>query len=109
MTPEWTANNFKGTRLLGMIGTGSENAKTIKQISEALDISPRETARIIADLRKRGVLICGDSTGIYLPKTTQEIRRYYQTARKRAVSALVALKETRKAAGIADDQLMMDL
>lgn len=109
MTPERTADSFKGTRLLGLIGTGAENSKTIKQISEALDISPRETARIIAELRKKGVLICGDCNGIYLPKTTQEIRRYYQTARKRAVSALAALKETRKAAGVADDQLMMDL
>lgn len=70
--------------------------------------SEREARREIESYRMRGTLIASDGGGYFIPTSIEEIAAYYRRHRKRAITTLRSLKETRrflKSSGIDLSQL----
>lgn len=77
------------------IGTGEENAVSLKDLMELTDLKARDVHHCIEDMRSGGAVICSSNSGYFYPETEEELRRYVRREHARA-SAI--MKNTRAAA-----------
>lgn len=75
------------------IPVGRNNAISMRELSEQLNISPRTTRAIIQKARADGEPICSDweNGGYYLPNDSTEAKTYLNQQRARIRSARAAL------------------
>ena len=92
-------------KLIRLIPKGEANAISMHTLSVYLDCSERETRRIIKYARLAGKVICGDSSGYYLPETVAELRAYYHLAKERAATSRKCLKAVCRALEIEGEHL----
>lgn len=86
----------KYDKFLWFIPTGKRNAVLRRHLVTAWGVKDvRQVSRLISQMRKDGVIICADESGIYLPANTQEIEDFYYLMHERSLSLLSALKTTR--------------
>ena len=71
-----------------MLSRGKENARTAKELSEALGCTPRDVTRAIERERRQGIPICasnsGTARGYYLAADDAELALYIRRLGKRA-------------------------
>ena len=81
-----------------LIPFGKDNAVSRNTLKNRLNCSERELYRSIQAARLDGCLICSNKKkgGYYRPSSPEEMREYYQTARKTGVSILATLKSLRQ-------------
>ena len=82
--------------LLLLLPEGRSNAIPMQMLAERFGVDPRSLRAAIARAREAGEIIAGDSAGYYRPASKEELRRYYHTAKRRALSGLRALKAARR-------------
>lgn len=76
---------------------GEENAITGTECAKRLGYaSTRDFQKAVSDERRTGSLILSNGRGYYRPSSVEEVKRCYQTIRKRAVSTMAMLVEMRK-------------
>ena len=68
----------------------------MRELADRLGIDERALRAAILQAREAGEIIAGDSAGYYRPADKAELRRYYHTAKRRALSGLRALKAARR-------------
>ena len=83
-------------KLFSLLPEGRSNAIPMQILAEQLGVDPRSLRAAIARAREAGEIIAGDSAGYYRPADKAELRRYYHTAKRRALSGLRALKAARR-------------
>ncbi len=83
-------------KLFSLLPEGRSNAIPMQILAEQLGVDPRSLRAAIARAREAGEIIAGDSAGYYCPASKEELRRYYHTAKRRALSGLRALKAARR-------------
>ena len=82
--------------LIELRPVGKENSITRKRLANELGLTERDTSRRVHDLRAAGFIILSGSQGYYIATDKSEVKEFYVTMRKRAVSLLSVLKTTRK-------------
>jgi len=65
-------------------------------IREVLNIEPRVTAQMVADLVSVGFPVCSSAFGYYTPETEAEWNEYLSRERSRAMSLLKKVSEANK-------------
>ena len=83
-------------KLLALLPEGRENAVSMRDLADRLNIDQRALRAAILQAREAGEIIAGDSAGYYRPADKTELRKYYFAARKRSLSGLKALKAARR-------------
>lgn len=82
--------------LINLLPIGKENSISRKRLANELGLTERDTSRRVHDLRAAGFIILSGSQGYYIASDKAEVKEFYVTMRKRAVSLLSVLKTTRK-------------
>lgn len=83
--------------LLSLIPKGRSNAIQRKYLINALGVkSVREVSSIVASARNAGLIIASCTDGYYIPENEAELEEFYNWMRGKSLSALKALKATRK-------------
>lgn len=76
---------------------GEQNAISGKDAAKLLGFSDARAFQIAVNAERRtGSLILSNGHGYYRPENKEEVRRCYQTIRKRAVSTMAMLVEMRR-------------
>lgn len=91
-----------------LLRPGRENAVSVEDLTRATGYSRRQIVRLVKDERDAGEIILSASDepyGYYLPGTQEEIRRFADSMRKRAISSFQALKPAAEALKQTDGQL----
>lgn len=70
--------------------------RTRRELSQALDISDRRLRKRIAEARELGYAIVNQGDGYFIPEDLSDMKQFYFTERKRALSILRGLKRLRK-------------
>lgn len=83
-------------KIYQIIPEGRNNAVSMSQLSERLHVDARQCRKIISEMRNQGYLIVGDNHGYYVPTTNEELFRWYQSVRSRAMTGLKGLKYARR-------------
>ena len=78
-----------------IIPEGKQNAVSMSQLSKILQTDTRQCRKIVSEMRNHGYLIIGDSHGYYKPVTNEELFRWYQSVKSRAMTGLKSLKYAR--------------
>lgn len=78
--------------LFEIIPAGAKNAVSMDALANYYGADTRAVRQLIYNARCAGFVIAGDKHGYYRPDTRQELERYYNTARRRALSGLYALR-----------------
>lgn len=86
----------KQNNRLNDIPTGYENGISNKDLQKKWKTNKRGVSAEVEKLRNKGVIIGSGNSGYFLPETDEELERFYLTMRKKAVSLLSALSQTRK-------------
>lgn len=86
----------KQKELLTDIPEGYENGISNDDLQAKWNTSKRGVSAEVERLRKKGVIICSGNSGYFMPENDEELERFYLTMRKKAVSLLSALSQTRK-------------
>lgn len=94
-TGEHTKNDRTLT-IAEILPHGKENAISMGHLATYFGTSERDIRSMIHKARCDGSIICGDSSGYYLPETREELLRWYRLAKKRSLSGLKALKAARR-------------
>lgn len=81
--------------LLDYIPTGKENAISAPELSKANGRNVRVNRNIVLTMRKKGVPICSDEHGYYLPADETECRAYIHAQLSRIGNGYAALKPFR--------------
>jgi len=71
------------SRLLELIPTGRDNARTAQEISDVLGWGRRDFTKEVEKLRCKGVAVCACAGGYFLAETTEELENYCKRFRKR--------------------------
>ncbi len=76
--------------ITNFIGTGRENAVTRGELVAILNLPDRQIRRLIQEARDRGEIIINaqDGAGYYMSNDVGELKRQYQSNRRRALSVL---------------------
>lgn len=82
--------------ILNYLPRGKKNAISRRELVAAVGYSDRRTRKIISRLRQKGYLIINLQKGYYLSDDIKDLERHYWQERKRALTILKALKETRR-------------
>lgn len=80
-------------KLIELIPYGRQNAISMRDLSERLNIDPRKLRALIQRERERGAPICSDweHGGYYIPLNEFEARIYFNQQRHRIKTARAAL------------------
>lgn len=62
--------------LLELLGIGSENARTAKELGKLLNLESRTVMQEIHNLRIQGNLICANQHGLFKPKTIEDVKKF---------------------------------
>ena len=73
----------------------SNTPRTRRELREALDISDRLLRKRIAEARELGYAIVNQGDGYFIPEDLSDMKQFYFTERKRALSILRGLKRLR--------------
>jgi hypothetical protein len=98
--------------ICNFIGTGRENAVTREQLRIRLNLPDRKIRKLIQDARDRGEIILNDQSGAgyYMSDDIGELKRQFNTNRRRALSILRQQKYLRQKIEAAekDDQITLE-
>ena len=90
--------DYSDIDILSVIPTGRENAISMREIADLLDLdSTRPVRKLINEARTDGTLICSGDNGYWLPESLEEVRDSYNRSRSMALSILASLKVQRLA------------
>lgn len=94
------------------IGRGKDQAVTREWLRAALNLPDRAVRKLIADARDRGAPIINDQDGMgyYITDDVRQLRRQYNTNRRRAMSILRQQKYLRRRISeiMIEDQITID-
>ena len=89
-------NDRLSLSIADLLPRGKAQAVSMLHLADYLGCTDREIRAMIHRARCEGSIICGDSSGYYLPETREELIRWYRLAKKRSLSGLKALKAARQ-------------
>ena len=86
------------SRLLACVPIGKANALHEKQLIEIYgnNITIRQFQKILNSARNEGVIICSDNSGVFLPKSIEELKDFYHINHSRSLNTLKMLKGVKK-------------
>lgn len=62
--------------IYGLLGTGKGAALTASELSQLVNLTPRDVTRLIEKERQGGKIICADNGGYYRPATPGDAALY---------------------------------
>ena len=62
--------------IYGLLGTGKDAALTASELSQLVNLTPRDVTRLIEKERQGGKIICADNGGYYRPATPGDAALY---------------------------------
>ena len=83
-------------RLADLLPIGKEKAVKSKELQEQLHLTRREVSQAVHDLRQKGMSICSDTYGYYIPKNGEELVQGYDCLWGKVIGNLSALKPMRR-------------
>ena len=86
----------KSEKLLACLKTGKRNAQLVPDIAKALGVDVREVSNIASDLRNHDYNVIGDSAGMYIAETDEEILHFVRCQHSRGVSNFKSISKMRK-------------
>lgn len=92
IVPDWAS--IVATQL----GFGRDNARTIGDIQERLNVPRRTVEAAIEQLRRSGSPVCTGSDGAWLTDSATELRQHADALRSRAVTVMLGARALRATA-----------
>lgn len=88
--------NPKYMSLTSLIGTGEENATSMRELARLCSTSCREIRKTIERARTDGEIICSSDAGYYIPSCRSELVEYYTRTRFRILTSLGTISAIEK-------------
>ena len=82
--------------LIDLIPVGKEKAVKNADLQKQTNLTRREISKAVHDFRQKGMIICSDSHGYYIPKNEEELVQGYNVLWGKAIGNLSVLKPMRK-------------
>lgn len=65
--------------IYGLLGTGKDAALTASELSQLVNLTPREVTRLIEKERQSGRIICAGNGGYYRPASSSDAALYLRS------------------------------